>query len=375
MREDAIAAFMEEHILNQCGVPGCDLIVTKEHRVLYRHTCGLADREAGIPLLDQQLYYLYSTTKPITVTAALRLYEAGRLDLDAPVAKYLPAFSRLSRKDGERLVPVATPLTVRHLFTMTGGFDYDVYTEPTKAVLAAKGPAATTRDIADSFARKPLHFEPGSAFQYSICHDILAAVVEMASGQRFSDYVKAVVLDPLGMTDTTFDETPAVLARMPQQYLYQDGQVQLYVKRNDLRPTPAYESGGAGLISSVADYSIFADAMACGGVSKDGYRLLKPETLRLLASEQLSGFVMNNNFSCVAGPGYGYGMGVRVKIRENDGLSPIGEFGWDGAAGCYVLMDPVNQLSIFFGMEVLGWPACIGTAHGQLRDLIYRRFV
>lgn len=366
MREDAIAAYLQEHIMKECGVPGCDIIVARDHHVLYQNRFGVEEK---------QLFYLYSTTKPITATAALRLYEDGLLDIDAPVANYLPAFRNLMRKEGDGLVPVTTPLTVRHLFTMTGGFDYDLYTAPTQAVLAEKGEDASTLDIVNSLAKKPLYFEPGTGYQYSLCHDILAGVIEVVSGKTFSRYVQEVILTPLGMSHTTFRETPEVHAGIADQYLYQDGKVVLHDKKNWLVPTPRYDSGGAGLISCGEDYIKFADTLSCGGTSKDGYRLLKPETVALLGSEQLSEFAMNNEYSLAIAPGYGYGMGVRVKIAENGGLSPLGEFGWDGAAGCYCLMDPVNHLSIFFGMQVLGWPYCIGGAHGEIRDLVYKEFV
>lgn len=366
MREDNIATYLQEHIMQACGVPGCDIIVARDHRVLYQNHFGVGEK---------QLFYLYSTTKPLTVTTALRLFEEGRLDIDAPVSNYLPAFKNLMRREGDQLVPATKPLLVRHLFTMTGGFDYDLYTAPTRAVLSEKGSLASTLDIVDSLAKKPLHFEPGTAFQYSLCHDILAGVVETVAEKKFSEYMQEIILNPLDMTNTTFRETPEVHEKIADQYLFQDGKVVPYNKRNDLVPSPNYDSGGAGLISCGEDYIKFADTLACGGTSKDGYRLLKPETLSLLASEQLSGFEMNNDYSCVAGVGYGYGMGVRVKIADNGGLSPLGEFGWDGAAGCYCLMDPVNHLSIFFGMQVLGWPSCIGGAHGELRDLVYKKFM
>lgn len=366
MKNDAIGAYLQEHIVSECGVPGCDIIVARDHRVLYQNRFGVGEK---------QLFYLYSTTKPLTVTTAMRLYEEGRLDIDAPVSDYLPAFKHLMRKEGDGLVPVETPLTVKHLFTMTGGFDYELNEAPTRAVLAEKGSLASTLDVVNSLAKKPLYFEPGTAFQYSLCHDILAGVVETVAGKKFSEYMQEVILDPLGMTHTTFRETSEVHEKIADQYLYQDGKVMLHDKHNWLVPTPHYDSGGAGLISCGEDYIKFADVLACGGTAKDGYRLLKPETISLLASEKLSGFEMNNDYSTVAGPGYGYGMGVRVKIADNGGLSPLGEFGWDGAAGCYCLMDPVNHLSIFFGMQVLGWPNCIGGAHYEIRDLVYKEFV
>ncbi len=366
-----VASFIEETVLGAHGVPGCDILVQKDHKVLFRHTCGLADRESGTPLAKDQLYQLYSCTKPVTVTAAIRLVEEGRLELDAPVGDYLPAFKDVHLlRNGVRVPPAKAP-TVRNLFTMTAGFDYDLHAPATDELLR-RNPHATTREVVDSFAAKPLGFEPGDRFQYSLCHDILAAVVEEVAGMRFSDYLDHMMFKPLGMADSGFKTSPGIHARLAAQYLWKDGKMVLTDGTNAYRRSDRWDSGGAGLVSSVADYAAFADALACRGDAANGYRLLKPETVRLLRTEQLSACAMNPAFSCAAGPGYGYGLGVRTRIDQKEGQkSPIGEFGWDGASGFYTLMDPVNRLSIVVGMQVLNWPACIGSAHAVLRDLVY----
>ena len=133
-----------------------------------------------------------------------------------------------------------------------------------------------------------------------------------------------------------------------------------------------YESGGAGLYSTLEDYSIFADALANGGVGITGKRILKSETIDLIRTEQLKNFAVDTQFSCAAGIGYGYGLGVRTLIDKSDGQrSPIGEFGWDGAAGSYVMIDPDNKLSITFTMHVRNWPKLLGYAHAKMRDMTY----
>ena len=369
----SIAAYMADVVCAQHGVPGCDMLIRREHETLYRHLCGYSSREDKTPLTENHLYYMYSCTKPLTVTAGMRLYEEGKLDLDAQVGNYLPAFRDVFlMKDGKKTVPVH-PLTVRNLFTMTGGFDYAMHNEFTDAVIR-ENPHAGTVELVNAFARRPLCFEPGDHFQYSVCHDILAAVIETVSGMPFAEYLDEIMFTPLGMKDSTFNDTEDVKARLAGQYSC-DGrthEIKYAGPNNGFRLTDRYESGGAGLITTVADYAKFADTMACEGRTADGYRLLKPETVALLHTEQLHTFVMNNTFSCAAGPGYGYGLGVRTRINQDEGQrSPIGEFGWDGAAGAYVMMDPVNHLSITFGMHVLNWPACIGPDHAVMRDMIY----
>ena len=367
-----IARYMEETVCEKHGVPGCDILIYRDHELLYRHICGSSDREEQIPLTENHLYYMYSCTKVLTVSAAMRLWEEGKLDLDAPVSDYLPAFADVKVTSGDTLCPPQTPLCVHHLFTMSGGFDYDMRTDEVNALIA-QNPHASTREIVDLFAKKPLHFTPGARFQYSICHDILAAVVEVVSGMRFSEYLKTVIFDPIGMKDSTFDDTDAVLSRLAALYASdRDGKITRAGQRNTFRLTDRYESGGAGLICSAADYARFADTMACGGTAANGYRFLKPETVTLLHTDRLPTYTMDGTFSCAAGPGYGYGLGVRTRLNQNEGQrSPIGEFGWDGAAGSYVMCDDTNRLSIFFAMHVLAWPSCIGSDHAVIRDMVY----
>ena len=371
-RFQSIAAYMEDVVCKKHNVPGCDILIYRDHELLYRHICGYSDREEQIPLSENHMYYMYSCTKVLTVSAAMHLWEEGKLDLNAPVSDYLPAFAHVKQDIDGTLTAPPKPLLVRHLFTMSGGFDYNFRTDAVKAVIDAD-PHAATGAIVDAYAKKPLLFTPGARFQYSICHDILAAVIEIASGMRFSAYLKAVIFDPIGMHDSTFDDTPAVMARLAGQYASDSkGNVTRTGQGNTFRLTDNYESGGAGLICTASDYALFADTMACGGTAANRYRFLKPETIRLLHTDQLPTYTMDGTFSCAAGPGYGYGLGVRTRLDQNEGQrSPIGEFGWDGAAGSYVMCDDTNHLSIFFAMHVLSWPSCIGSDHAVIRDMVY----
>ena len=143
------------------------------------------------------------------------------------------------------------------------------------------------------------------------------------------------------------------------------------MNKSEFNLTENYESGGAGLYSTVEDYSLFADAMACGGRGITGKQILQPETIDLMRTDQLGSYVMDTRFGCAAGPGYGYGLGVRTLIDESASRSTPGEFGWDGAAGSYVMIDPEYALSIFFAMHVRAWPTLIGCGHAPIRDMTY----
>ena len=140
-------------------------------------------------------------------------------------------------------------------------------------------------------------------------------------------------------------------------------------------PTKNYSSGGAGLVATAEDYAIFAATLASGGVSENGYRLLKPESIEKMKELQFDGLNVNNNYTCVQGKDYGYGLGVRVRTNALDCGIPKGEFGWDGAAGSYVLVDTDNAISITMGMNILDWPKVFKGEHLAIAKLIYEELI
>ena len=315
-----------------------------------------------------------SQTKGFCGVTIAKLVEEGKISLDDPVYKYIPAYKNARvKKDGQE-VPAQNTMTIRHLMTMTGGLNYNVGRDSIKRMLERTNNQATTVDIANALMEDPLDFEPGYRFQYSMCHDVLGAVIEAASGMSFRDYMKKNILDPLGMDRTDFltlEEGQKVVAA---QYTYdaQEKKVIQKGKSNPLLISPKCYSGGAGLVSCAEDYIKFTDAMSCGGVSAQGVRILKPETIDLLRSEQLPSFCVEGSFSCTCGPDYGYGLGVRTRVAFTEGaVSAKGEFGWDGAAGADMMMDPEHRLSIAYTQHVLNWPAMLGTIHLQIRDILY----
>lgn len=364
--------YIENVLRSEKKLPGCDVKIMRNHETLLRYSSGTRDYEGKETVREDDMYVLFSCTKPITCAAAMRLVEEGIIGLDDPVSKYLPEFSNVFlMKDGQK-VPPRKAMTIRHLFTMSGGYDYTRNTKPILDVLCAN-PNAGTVEIVNAISRSALLFEPGERFQYGLCHDILAAVVEVVSGLRFGEYLKKTIFDPLGMKDTKFMLTEEDKSRLAAVYLAKDdGTCEPYSQECEFRLSDNYESGGAGLYSTVDDYSLFADAMANGGVGANGNRILKPETIDLMRTEQLSDYTVDTNFSCCSGPGYGYGLGVRTLIDKSGGQrSSLGEFGWDGAAGSYVMIDPKYNLSLFFAMHVRAWPSMIGYGHIALRDFTY----
>ena len=360
---------------NGKGVPSCGLIVYKNHEKIYEYFTGYEDTEKTKPANGDTLYFMYSCTKPVTVTAGMILWERGLLDLDAPVEKYLPEFKNVYLlKDGERVKPENT-MTVRHLFTLSAGLDYNLDTEPIKEAIKKSNNTITTREMMKAILASPLSFEPGERFQYSLCHDVLACVIESVSGMRFSDFMRENIFEPLGMKNTKF-YVPAEEKeeRMANLYKWDEGVIRKFSKNNRYNFSPNYESGGAGLTSCAADYAIFADAMACGGVAKNGYRLLKPETIELMKRNALMGFISHpETFSTCVGSGYTYGLGVRVLADKTSGAkAPLGEFGWDGAAGSCFTADTDNGIGMIYVQHMFMWPhAEGGDVHVKMRNIFY----
>ena len=214
-----------------------------------------------------------------------------------------------------------------------------------------------------AFTALPLGFRPGEMFRYSLCHDVLAAVIEAASGKRFADFMRENIFAPLGMENTYFHLPMAEKEkRMAELWKWDGGVMRLFGKANGFELTENYDSGGAGLISCAEDYAVFADAMACGGTAKNGVRLLRPETVKYMAGDRLSGFVAHpESFGSVVGAGYGYGMGVRVLTDKSYGAkAPLGEFGWDGAAGSCFSADLENGIGMVFTEHLFCWPEAQG---------------
>ena len=353
-------------ITDEIGLPYFELRLFQGYENLFTYVDKPDD------CADKNNLYLYSCTKPLTVTCALQLWDQGLLSLDDALVKYLPAFEKAFTLDTNGNKQIVGPhITLRHLFTMTAGFDYNIATEPLKALFnTQKNPS--TAAFVDTLAEHPLQFVPGTQFNYSLCLDVLARVVEVVSGQRFSAYMQEHILTPLQMSDCGFHDND--FDHMLPQYIVKDGKIVPYPLRNDLVPSTEFDSGGAGLIGTTADYTKFAVALANDGVADNGYRLLQPETIRLMSAPHTQSLRLENQFTCVQGDDYSYGFGVRSRIKPTDFGLNIGEFGWDGAAGSYLLIDPERKLSLTMGMHLLGWPDVFGKTHLKLVETVYRAF-
>ena len=367
MAYEELTAYLD-HLIGE-GVPGCDLVIWAEHRPVYRHFAG--EREPGRPMDGTAFYWLYSATKVITMTVAMQLIERGKLRLSDPVADYLPAYARLTVRDGDGLRPARTVMTVEHLMAMQGGLDYEPGPDA-EALIARDGAALTLPRLAEALARKPLHFDPGQGFRYSFCHDVLGAVMEVATGVRLGELARRQVFEPLGMEHFAFHPTPAQEAELAALYTLEPGGLRRIRREDALSGLPNVDSGGGGLMGDVDGYILLADALANGGVGANGARILESASIDAMRTNRQQGPSMADFLRVRHKRGYGYGLGVRTLIDPATSLSPVGEFGWDGAAGAWVMMDPDHHLSAFYAQHVLNCNRAFYEFHPAIRDLIFQ---
>ncbi len=354
--------------LTENGIPGCELSVFYHGENVFRECYGHSDEFLKRKTSRDTVYMLYSMTKVFTSFAAMRLVEEGKFGLDDPVAKYLPAYRSLTVKDGDVIRSAAGTLTVRHLLSMQGGFDYDTsYPGIVKANEKAGG-HGTTYELVSALAEKPLSFDPGTDYQYSLCHDILAAVIEAAVGERFADYMKRTVFDPLGLNSMCYHpeeiKNPELIG-----YLWTTGGIDGNTLKTDFENnvrwvilSDMFDSGGAGLFGTCDDYMKFADAVVRG-------QLIDKRTISLWHTGQLCEKGLRK--FRLGKPDYSYALGVRTFTNASR-PALMSEFGWDGAAGSYVMMDEKNEIAAVYTQSVFACGVSYREIHPAIRDCVYK---
>ena len=347
------------------GVPGCEMVVWKDHREIYRHVAGEA--KGG------ETYWLYSATKVLTMTVTMQLVEKGLLRLTDPVADYLPAYKRLTVQDGDTARPAKTVMTLEHLMAMQGGLDYDLKAPAIQRKISERGGDAGTVEMANCFAEKPLHFDPGQGFRYSLCHDAVGAIVEVVTGKPLSVVARENVLEPLGIRNLAFHPDAGQLSRLAPQYAVDaEGKtVPIPNRRDSLASMPRYDSGGGGLMGDADSYILLADALANRGIGKNGERILTQASIDDMRTNRQKGPSWMDWLKVKHKAGYGYGLGVRTLMDASSSRSPVGEFGWDGAAGAWAMMDADNHIAAFYVQHVLNMNRAYYEFHPAIRDLLY----
>lgn len=347
-------------------VNGVSALVLHKDKEIYYHDYGYADKENGVPMKRDTIIRLFSMTKPITAAAVMILAERGEIDLRDPISKYIKEFENQKVWTEDGIVPVLRENTIADMLNMTSGIPYpDETHEPGRQMgvvlkeLIAKrecGEKADTLDYARAIAKVPLCFQPGERWMYGFSADILGAVVEVVSGMKYSEFLKKELFEPLEMKDTGFFVPEEKMHRFAQIYEWNEEKEVLepfllshlgeYYK-----PDVAFESAGAGLTSTIDDYSHFASMLLHKGIYK-GNRILGKKTVEFMTQNRLS---KEQRVSCIWDSvlGYGYGCLMRVLLDQGQAASnaPLGEFGWDGWTGNYVTMAPEDELIILYFIQ------------------------
>lgn len=399
--EEKVQKVMEQAVL-ECRVAGVNLLVEKNGEEVCYCQAGMADREENRPMERDTIFRLYSQTKPVTAAAAMILMERGQIDLVQPVSDFLPSFAGGfysldtegigeeaaggSKKDlSARNEPesrdktpskaavraVMQPMRIYDLLRMTSGLVYPdemtaagrdtmhVFEEMDRRLLTEK--EMTTREIADRLAGCTLAFEPGSSWRYGTSADVLGAVIEAASGMKFGDFLEKELFSPLGMKDTAFWVPEEKQSRLAAVYetVSEDGRKTLVRYegnhlgiRNRMDKSPAFESGGAGLASTLDDYMRFSRMLLQGGTF-EGREILRPATVRYFTGGELMETQQKDFNRWIGLEGFSYGNLMRVchKPGRAGMLACGGEYGWDGWLGVYFANFPKENMTILMGTQ------------------------
>jgi CubicO group peptidase (beta-lactamase class C family) len=347
---DRLQAEMESFV-DDGRLPGVLTLVARQGRIVHWEAAGMRSLEAGDPLEPDDIFRIYSMTKPITSVAIMMLVEQGDLALDDPVSTYIPAFAEpeVLEEDGD-LEPAARPITIGDLLSHNGGLTYGLFGDtPVDSMYLASGlfGAASLPAFIEIAADLPLVAHPGQAWIYSVSTDVLGRVVEVVSGRRFGEFLHDRIFEPLGMDDTAFWVPEEKRARFMTHYRAGDDGFEVVDSPSDgtYSGPPAMESGGGGLVSTMSDYVRFAQMLLREG-ELDGVRLLRPETVRAMRTNRLAEEITPISIPGWISPAYGFGLGFATLLDAEASPEPdhTGVFRWGGVANTFFWIDPEAEL-------------------------------
>ena len=362
-------------------IPGAVLMISRHGKIGYFEAMGSLDPEKKTPMTKDAIFRIYSMTKPLTTVAAMMLFEDGKLALTDPVAKFIPAFKDVKvgeeKKDAEgkitlELVAPSRAITVQDIMRHSSGLTYGFFGEGAvkkvyrEANLNAGDP--DTAEFVERLAKLPLVYHPGTTWDYSQSTDVLGRVIEVVTGKLLYQALKEMLLDPLGMTETSFYVTdPSKQARIAEPFA-NDRAIGAGAQINDPRIVRKYESGGGGMVSTITDYARFLQMLANGG-TLDGRRYLGPRTIAYMTSDHMGDVVRRGPYDLV-GPGRKFGLGFAV--RTEAGVAPYagsaGDYDWGGAGGTYFWVDPKERMFVVYMMQS---PSKRVQYRILLRDMVY----
>jgi CubicO group peptidase (beta-lactamase class C family) len=380
-----------QRLVDNKEVAGVGALVIRHGETAYRKSFGYGNIEKGQKLENDAIYRIFSMSKTFTAMAIMTLYEKGLFKLSDPIYEFLPAFkdakvAEVDERGISRPVPPKSPITVEHVLTMTSGIPYAGEGSTGGRVfmdIMAKRDEDTARGVywnamkmMEEVARVPLCFHPGEYWMYGFSMDVVGGLVNAISGKSLGRYLEDIFYKPLGLKDTGFYLPPEKYKRMAGTYRWSPGKLVLIPETlppdssvpgmeninnrmlNDrlmfnkvmLDETPPFESGGAGMLSTLDDIGAFAKMLLQNGKSGDD-RMLSRKTVDLIRRKHVMPHIRPYSFEQIAG--YGYGLGVRTLIDPVEaGINgSVGEWAWDGAAGTWYAIDPAEDLVMVFMIQ------------------------
>ena len=356
---------------------GWHIVVSRRGEIAHSSVYGRRDIEADAEVTPETLWRIYSMTKPITSVAALMLVEQGKLALDHEVGQYIHGFYNVKvgaekmGPDGQPaldLVSPHRPMLIHDLMRQTAGIPYaslayGVVKKPYDDADLVSG-KFTNAEVADKIATLPLIAQPGEVWVYGHATDVLGRVIEVISGKSLYQFEKENLLDPLGMTNTSFFVTDSAKQDLlafpfPKEKL-----------ERDPRKVTKWESGGGGMVASISDYARFLQMLLNKGML-DGKRILGPKTVEFMTSNHIGEAAGVKPWAYYF-PGAGYGFGLGVAVRTDAGVAhwpgSIGEYEWSGGSGTYFLVDPKEDM---FAILMIQSPSQRGRIQSALKGMIY----
>ena len=346
----------------QGKIPGAILLIQQHGKPVYHEFFGVRDVATKLPMTDDTIFRLFSMTKPITSVVAMQLIEEGKFKLDDPIAKYIPSFANVKvgvekkADDGSKtleLVPPNRPPTILDLMRQTSGITYGFYggSLVRKAYASANIYAGDfdNAEFAERIAKLPLADQPGTLWDYGHSTDILGRIMEIVTGKSLLQVERDKLLDPLAMNGTRFYVTDPEKKKLIAMPMPNDSDFRVGFTAYADVPMK-WESGGGGMVSTMADVARFSQMILDGG-KLDGRQYLKPETFKLMTTDHVGpGSGVERDFFYFPGDGFGFGLGFGVRTDPGNAKPPppgdLGELKWDGAAGCYFVID--RKQDMFF---------------------------
>ena len=371
-RLERIKPVMQQWVDNG-KIPGALTMIAREGRLVHFEKVGNQDIASEKPIEFDTIFRIYSMTKPITSVAVMMLYEEGLFQLNSPVSEFIPEFKDMKAyaNHGDAIVDTEREMTIKHLLTHTAGLIYGgEWDHPiNQRYYEADFYGGDLKHMAKELGDIPLLHHPGDAWNYGMSTDVLGYLVEVASGMPFAEFLKTRIFDPLGMVDTDFSVPENKADRYATLYEpTDDGGIKVLEDAPvSSGPLSFHHSGGAGLLSTAADYLRFCQMMLNDG-ELDGVRLLGRKTVELITINHIS-----NDWQPLERSGCGFGLGFAVvtDLADTHTLGSVGTYSWGGLASTVFWIDPVEELIAILMTQLIG----DSPFHAQFRVLTYQSII